>query len=203
MGYLLLLGMLPGLALVYYSFVKCGVGAAVAAAFLAVPLLCVWWLLLVVAVKWLAIGRIRPGTYRLTSGTYLRIWFLRYLLDNTRQLLNPIYATMFTPHLLRLLGAKIGRSVEVSTVMHVVPDLVEMDDGSFLADACIVGGLRIHRGWVDLAPNKIGSRSFIGNSAFAPSGVELGNNSLVGVLSAPPLKARTPRRNPVAGLAEL
>jgi non-ribosomal peptide synthetase-like protein len=193
MGYLLLLGMLPSLTLVSYGFLKFGAGAAVGAAFLAVPLSCVWWLAIVVAVKWLAIGRIRPGTCRLTSGTYLRLWFLRYLLDNTRHLLNPIYATMFTPQLLRLLGAKIGRNVEVSTVMHVVPDLVEMKDGSFLADACMVGGPRIHCGWVELAFNKIGSRSFVGNSAFAPSGVELGNNSLVGVLSAPPSNhTRTP-----------
>ena len=193
MGYLLLLGMLPSLTLVSYGFLKFAAGAAVGAAFLAVPLSCVWWLAIVVAVKWLAIGRIRPGTYRLTSTTYLRLWFLRYLLDNTRHLLNPIYATMFTPRLLRLLGAKIGRNVEVSTVMHVVPDLVEMEDGSFLADACMVGGPRIHRGWAELAPNKIGSRSFVGNSAFAPSGVELGNNSLVGVLSAPPSNhTRTP-----------
>ena len=193
MGYLLLFSMLPGLALVSYSFLKSGIGAAVAAAFLALPLSCAWWLVLVVIVKRLVIGRIRPGAYRLTSSTYLRIWFLRYLLDNTRQLLNPIYATMFTPHLLRLLGAKIGRNVEVSTVMHVVPDLVEMEDGSFLADACMVGGPRIHRGWVELAANKVGSRSFVGNSAFAPSGVELGNNSLVGVLSAPPAdQTRTP-----------
>jgi non-ribosomal peptide synthetase-like protein len=193
MGYLLLLAMLPGLGLVYYGFLKFGIGGAVGAAFLALPLSGVWWLLLVVAVKWLAIGRLRPGAYRLTSCTYLRIWFLRYLLDNTRQMLNPIYATMFTPHLLRLLGAKIGRNVEVSTVMHVVPDLVEMNDGSFLADACMVGGPRIHRGWVELAANKVGSRSFVGNSAFAPSGVEIGNNSLVGVLSAPPAdQTRTP-----------
>jgi non-ribosomal peptide synthetase-like protein len=193
MGYLLLLGILPSLALVSYGFVNYGVGAAAAAAFLTLPLSCAWWILLVVAMKWLFIGRIRPGTYRLTSSTYLRIWFLRYLLDNTRQLLNPIYATMFTPHLLRLLGAKIGRNVEVSTVMHVMPDLVEMENGSFLADACMVGGPRIHRGWLELAANKIGARSFVGNSAFAPSGVELGNNSLVGVLSAPPLnQTRTP-----------
>ena len=111
---------------------------------------------------------------------------------------------MFTPHLLRLLGAKIGRNVEVSTVMHVVPDLVEMDDGSFLADACMVGGPRIHRGWVDVAANKIGSRSFVGNSAFAPSGVELGNQqpcrSAVCAALGPGAHAG---RNALARLAEL
>ena len=193
MGYLLLLGMAPGLAFTFYCLRNFGAGAAVAAAFVVLPLSSVWWLSIVLLVKWLAIGRIRSGTYRLTSTAYLRIWFLRYLLDNTRHLLTPIYATMFTPHLLRLLGAKIGRNAEVSTVMHVLPDLIELGEGSFLADACMVGGPRIHRGWVDVAANKIGPRSFVGNSAFAPSGVELGVNSLVGVLSAPPSdRTRTP-----------
>jgi non-ribosomal peptide synthetase-like protein len=193
MGYLLLLGMAPGVALTFYCLRNFGTGAAVVAAVAVLPLSGLWWLSIVLLVKWLAIGRIRSGAYRLTSVAYLRIWFLRYLLDNTRHLLNPIYATMFTPHLLRLLGAKIGRNAEVSTVMHVVPDLIELGEGSFLADACMVGGPRIHRGWVDVAANKIGPRSFVGNSAFAPSGVELGANSLVGVMSAPPAdRARTP-----------
>ena len=193
MGYLLLIGMTPALVITFYCFHKFGAGAAIAAALVALPLSGLWWLSIVLLVKWLWIGRIRSGTYRLTSVAYLRIWFLRYLLDNTRHLLNPIYATMFTPHLLRLLGAKIGRNAEVSTVMHVMPDLIELGDGSFLADACMVGGPRIYRGSAEVATNKVGPRSFVGNSAFAPSGVELGVNSLVGVLSAPPSgKARTP-----------
>jgi non-ribosomal peptide synthetase-like protein len=193
MGYLLLLGIVPGLAFTLYCLQNFGMGAAVAAAFAALPLSGLWWLSIVLTVKWLVLGRIRSGTYRLTSGAYLRIWFLRYMLDNTRHLLNPIYATMFTPLLLRLLGAKIGRRAEVSTVMHVVPDLIELGEGSFLADACMVGGPRIYRGWIEVSANKIGSRSFVGNSAFAPSGVELGVNSLVGVMSAPPSdRTRTP-----------
>jgi non-ribosomal peptide synthetase-like protein len=115
---------------------------------------------------------------------------LRYLLDNTRNLLVPIYATMLTPRLMKLLGARIGRGVEISTIMHAIPDLLELGDGSFLADACIVGGLRIYGGWVELLPIKIGKRSFVGNSALAPSGIEIGDNSLVGVLSTPPANER-------------
>ncbi len=188
MGYLLLLSLAPGIALVFYCLLKGGVPAAIGSAFVAVPLSCVCWLLIVFLVKRLAIKKIEPGTCSLTSGTYLRIWFLRYLLDNTRHLLTPIYATMLTSSLLRLLGARIGRGVEISTVMHVIPDLLDLGEGSFLADACIVGGLRIHRGWIEITPNKIGARTFVGNSALTPPGVELGENTLIGVLSTPPAK---------------
>jgi non-ribosomal peptide synthetase-like protein len=190
MGYLLMLAILPGLALVVYSFVVAGPARAVAAGFVAVPLSAVSWLLIVVLVKSIVIGEIRPGTYSLASVSYLRIWFQRYLLDNTRHLLVPIYATMLTPRFLRLLGAKIGRGVEISTVMHVVPDLLEIGNESFLADACIVGGYRIYRGRIELKPNKIGSRTFVGNSALAPPGIELGSNSLIGVMSVPPGNAQ-------------
>jgi non-ribosomal peptide synthetase-like protein len=188
MGYLLLLSLAPGIALVFYCLLKGGPPAAIGSAFVAVPLSCLCWLLIVLLVKKFAIKKIEPGTYSLTSGTYLRIWFLRYLLDNTRHLLTPIYATMLTPSLLRLLGAHIGRRVEISTVMHEIPDLLDLGEESFLADACIVGGLRIHRGWINMTPNKIGARSFVGNSALAPPGGELGENTLIGVLSVPPAK---------------
>jgi non-ribosomal peptide synthetase-like protein len=193
MGYLLIFGLLPGLSLVFYAYLEFGSFAAAVAAFVAVPLSAIWWLLIVLFVKRNFIGQICPGLYPVASREYLRIWFLRYLLDNTRHLLVPVYATMLTPKLLRLWGAKIGRGVEVSTIMHVIPDLLEVGDGGFLADACIVGGLRIYRGWVELMPVKIGARTFVGNSALTPSGVELGKNSLIGVMSTPPANlARSP-----------
>lgn len=195
MGYLLMFAAAPGVALVAFGLTDGGKISALAAVLAAVPSTCACWLLIVVFVKCRIIGQIRPGTYSLASGTYLRVWFLRYLLDNTRHLLIPIYATMLMPKLLRLLGAKIGHGVEISTVMHVVPDLLELGDGSFLADACIVGGFRIHRGWIELMPNKIGARTFVGNSALAPSGFQIGSNSLLGVMSVPPANERRLRDN--------
>lgn len=75
--------------------------------------------------------------------------------------------------------------MEVSTIMHIVPELLEIHDGSFLADACIIGGSRVHDGVLELRCNKIGKRTFVGNSALVPAGLELGNDSLVGVMSIP------------------
>jgi non-ribosomal peptide synthetase-like protein len=102
----------------------------------------------------------------------------------------PLYATVFFPRFLRQLGAKIGRMVEISTIMHAMPDLLEIDDGSFLADACIVGSQRIYHGVIEIRPNKIGKRTFVGNSALVPSGIDLGDNGLVGVMSTPPAGIR-------------
>lgn len=192
MGYLLLLAVLPSAALVIHALVSGSWAYCAASMLIAVPLAGAWWLVIVLGVKRMVIGQILPGTYPLASGTYLRIWFLNYLLDNTRNLLVPIYATMLLPKLLRKLGAKVGHGVEISTVMHIMPDLLDIGDGSFLADACIVGGLRIHRGWVEIMPNKIGDRTFVGNSALTPAGTDLGSSTLIGVLSTPPLDQAPP-----------
>src|SRR5262249_50765413 len=55
------------------------------------------------------------------------------------------------------------------------------------------GGHRIHRGVVDVCSNKIGKRTFIGNSALVPAGVDIGDNGLIGVMSMPPAGVtRTP-----------
>jgi non-ribosomal peptide synthetase-like protein len=186
MGYLLVLSMLPGLAMVAYAILRLGPSWTIALAFAAVPVSLLWYLLLVVAVKRVVIGTIAPGVYLQHSRDYLRYWFMAYLLTNTRHIMLPLYATMYLPMLLRLLGAKIGYGVEVSTAMGIVPDLLELGDGSFLADACIVGGHRAYLGMVELRPNKIGEHSFIGNSALVPAGIDIGNNCLIGVMSTPP-----------------
>ena len=193
MGYLLILSIVPAAILVGYALYAYGAAWGIAAAFAAAPITILWYLFLIFAVKRMLIGRIRPGAYRLHSGAYLRYWFLNYLLTNTRHLLLPFYATLFLPPYLRLLGAKIGRHVEISTAMYIMPDLLELRDGSFLADACIVGGHRFYRGVVDIFPTSVGSRSFIGNSALVPAGVDIGDNGLIGVMSTPPAgMARTP-----------
>jgi non-ribosomal peptide synthetase-like protein len=193
MGYILIFSAAPAVALIGYALYVSGPAAGIAVAFASVPISILWYLQLVILVKRLAIGRIFPGTYSIHSAAYLRYWFASYLLTNTRHILLPLYATVFMPRVLRQLGAKVGRMVEISTIMHAMPDLLELEDGSFLADACIVGGLRVHQGVIEIRSNKIGKRTFVGNSALVPAGVDLGDNGLVGVMSTPPAGVgRTP-----------
>jgi non-ribosomal peptide synthetase-like protein len=92
------------------------------------------------------------------------------------------------PPLLRMLGAKIGARAELSVIAQLSPDLVVMDEESFFADGSIIGGMRVHRGHFELAVNRIGRRSFLGNSAVLPVGASIGSNCLLGVLSSPPRK---------------
>jgi non-ribosomal peptide synthetase-like protein len=186
MGYLLILTAAPAATLVLLGFQYGGAGWAAAAAFASVPVTILWFCTLLVAVKRLAIGNIRSGTYPLESGAYLRKWFTDYLLTTTRELMLPLFATLYLPSLLRLLGATIGKRAEISTVVQISPDLLIVDDESFLADGAIIGGRRIHGGLVEIRENRIGRRTFVGNGALIPPGVDLGNECLLGVASTPP-----------------
>jgi non-ribosomal peptide synthetase-like protein len=68
----------------------------------------------------------------------------------------------------------------------MTPDLMTIEDESFLADGSMVGGRRLFRGHLHLEPNRVGRRSFVGNNALLPVGADLGENCLLGVLSVPP-----------------
>jgi len=186
MGYLLLLTALPSVSLIVAAFVYGGTGWAIAATFTGVPVGIIWFCFCVIAVKRLILGKIKPGRYSIESAAYLRKWFSDFLMANVRELMLPLYATLYFPPFLSWLGADIGERVEISTVMQLSPDLTIMKDESFFADSAIVGGRRIFGGQVELLENKVGQRTFIGNSALVPSGAEIGDNCLIGVLSLPP-----------------
>ncbi len=185
MGYVAIFALLPAVYLVAYAL-DISILLGLAATFVAVPLSIVLYTLLVLGIK-LFFGREKGGVFPVHSGDYLIHWTFDGLLGSLSKVLMPVYATIYLPPLLRLLGAKIGPHAEISTVLHISPDLLEVGEGSFLADACVVGGKRLHNGLLEVRPNKIGARSFVGNSALVPGGIDIGDDCLIGVQSTPPL----------------
>ena len=71
----------------------------------------------------------------------------------------------------------------------MTPDLMDIGDESFFADGSMVGGRRFFRGHVQFEVNRVGKRSFVGNNCAFAAGASLGDNCLLGVLSAPPSAA--------------
>ena len=141
---------------------------------------------LIAGAKRLAVGRLEPGLYPLHSSWAIRKWFHDSLLTLSLDHVFPLYATLYLPPWLRLMGARIGRNVEVSTAENMNPDLLTFDDGVFIADAVCLGPEAVHRGWIRLDRVHIGTGSFIGNSSVVPGGTTLGTDSLIGVMSMPP-----------------
>ncbi|WP_110590352.1 Pls/PosA family non-ribosomal peptide synthetase [Microbacterium suaedae] len=140
-------------------------------------------------VRLLSLG-LRTGVHPVRSRIAWQAWTTERLLDAARTLLFPIYSSLFTPLWLRMLGARVGRDVEASTVL-LLPSLTRIGDGAFLADDTMVATYELRGGWMRLAKARIGKRAFLGNSGLAAAGHRVPKNALVAVLSVAPEKAKS------------
>ncbi len=144
--------------------------------------------LVVLTVRLLSIG-LTEGTYAVRSRIGWQAWSTERVLDLSRAILFPFYASLFTPVWLRLLGARVGRDVEASTVL-LVPSMTTIRDGAFLADDTMIGTYELGGGWMRLGRADIGKRAFLGNSGMAAGGHTVPKDGLVAVLSAAPAKSK-------------
>jgi non-ribosomal peptide synthetase-like protein len=140
----------------------------------------------IAAIKWVLLGKVCAGCYPLTGSFYLRKWFVDQMLELSLDVIGTLYSTMYLIPWYRLLGARLGRRAEISTASFISPDLLSIDDEGFVADCASLGAAHIEAGMMTIAGTHIGKRSFIGNSALLPPGAVVGDNCLIGCLSAPP-----------------
>ncbi len=142
----------------------------------------------VISVRLLAI-RLDEGTHAVRSRIGWQAWATERLLDSARTVLFPLYSSLFTPVWLRMLGARVGRDVEASTVL-LIPSMTRIEDGAFLADDTMVASYELRGGWMRLGQVRIGKRAFLGNSGMAAPGHRVPRDGLVAVLSSAPTKAK-------------
>lgn len=181
---------LPALALLGWTLaIRPTVGAVLAAVAVATVAYVVGYALLVLgAVRALSIG-LRAGYHAVQGRVAWQVWTTERLMGMARVGLFPLYASLFTPVWLRLLGAKVGRGVEASTVL-ALPAMTTVADGAFLADDTMVATYELSHGWLRVAPARIGKQAFLGNSGMAAPGRSVPKRGLVGVLSSAPFKAK-------------
>ncbi|WP_416382425.1 Pls/PosA family non-ribosomal peptide synthetase [Nocardia cyriacigeorgica] len=142
----------------------------------------------VLAVRVLSLG-LTEGYHPVRSRVGWQVWATERLLDGARNFLFPLYASLLTPIWLRLLGAKIGKRVEASTVL-LLPKFTTVADGAFLADDTMIASYELGGGWLRIGEAKVGKRAFLGNSGMTAPGRRVPKNGLVAVLSAAPSKAK-------------
>ncbi|MEZ0065829.1 non-ribosomal peptide synthetase-like protein [Streptacidiphilus sp. MAP12-20] len=148
----------------------------------------VFALLVLVAVRLLSLG-LRTGFHPVHSRIGWQAWTVSQLMDAARGTLFPLYAGLVTPVWLRLLGMKVGRGAEVSTVL-ALPSLTTVGEGAFLADDTLTAPYELGGGWLRIGRAEIGRRAFLGNSGMTGPGRSVPEGGLVGVLSATPKKAK-------------
>jgi len=97
-------------------------------------------LLAVVLAKWLLMGRFRPFERPLWSPFIWRLELANALYEflATPLALDALLGTPFLPWYLRLLGARIGRSVYLRTTGFLEFDLTEIGDRAALNENCVL-----------------------------------------------------------------
>jgi non-ribosomal peptide synthetase-like protein len=153
-------------------------------------------LLLSIAVKWLLLGRIRPGRHPLWGWYYLRFWFVRAVTH-----LAPVHYLAGTPLInfyYRLMGAKIGRDVFISSIGGrrssglTTFDTVTVGDGTSIGTDSSFDGSSVEGGMLRIAPVTIGRDCWIGNRSSIGSDAVLEDGAGLADLSMLPEGARIP-----------
>ncbi|MEO7046870.1 MAG: Pls/PosA family non-ribosomal peptide synthetase, partial [Ferruginibacter sp.] len=144
------------------------------------------FILLIAGISRLLSINMKPGVYSVYSFTYYKKWIKDQMMNLALIVIHPIYATIYAPLYYRLLGAKVGKSAEISTASDVTHHLLEIGDNSFIADAVILGEHEVRNQELVLEKTTIGNNSFVGNGGLIPQGYTLADDMLIGVLSKPP-----------------
>ncbi|KAG6113965.1 putative NRPS-like protein biosynthetic cluster [Claviceps sp. LM454 group G7] len=128
---------------------------------------------------------LRPGSYSWHSSAAWAAWLTHGIMMQLRTTMFPIYASLLTPTWLRMLGARIGKHVEASTIL-AIPSLLTVEDAAFLADDVALSPFVLCRGTIRIGPSSVGEKAFVGNSGIVEAGVHVPARSLIGVLGTAP-----------------
>ncbi|MDX2155666.1 MAG: Pls/PosA family non-ribosomal peptide synthetase [Hyphomicrobiaceae bacterium] len=144
--------------------------------------------ILVVALKWLVIGRTRPGVYPLWGGYYFRIWLVQRLVHLTAH--KFLQGSPLMRLYLRALGAQVGRDAIIQEFEEGAIDLVRVGSRASigskvrLANVEVIGN-EVHVGRID-----IGIGATVGNAAVIAGDTVIGDHAEIGDLTAVAAGAR-------------
>lgn len=124
------------------------------------------------------LGRVPEGSISRWSLAYVRVWLKTNLVESAGRWLS---GSLFWPIWLRAAGMKVGEGCEISTIIDVIPEHIEIGAETFFADGIYLGGPRVHQGVVTLSKTCLGRNTFLGNHVVIPAGQRLPDDILLGV----------------------
>ncbi len=137
-----------------------------------------------IALKWLLIGRWKPGHVRLWSLAYVRFWIVKTLVQRNPLVLFMIGSPLY-PMYLRALGAKVGRGVAIfSRSVPVCTDLLTIGDHTVLRKDCVISGYRAEAGFIETGAVTIGKDVFVGEMTVIDIGTSLADGAQLGHTSS-------------------
>lgn len=143
-----------------------------------------------VAVKWVVLGRIKPGEYPLWGVQYFRWWFV-----NAIQSSVPVEYMAGTPLLnwyYRALGARIGSNVYLGSSGLSAFDLVSVGDDSCIGCETDFSGYTVEDGFMKVGRITIGRGCFVGNRSVIRENTVIEDGAKLEDLSFLPRGGRIP-----------
>ena len=124
--------------------------------------------LISVLVKWVVIGRFKPGDYPVWGSYYFRWWLV-----NTFQGLVPmefLNGTPLFPLYLRMMGVKVANDAQIGAIKIGAEDLVTIGSDASLSSQVLLNNAIVEDGMLKIREIKIGDHAYIGSSAVIAGG---------------------------------
>ncbi len=138
--------------------------------------------LLVVALKWIIIGRTKPGRYPLWGVYYFRVWVVQRLIQTVT--IKFLQASPLMRWYLRALGAKVGRDAIISEFEAGAIDLISIGKRTSLGLKNQFANVEVIGNEMIIGTIEIGDEAYTGNSCVLSCNSRLGAGAELGDLTA-------------------
>ncbi|MDQ0867354.1 Pls/PosA family non-ribosomal peptide synthetase [Arthrobacter globiformis] len=136
-----------------------------------------------VLIKWILVGRWKPGRIRIWSLNYVRYWIVKTL---TR--INPLVLFAGSPLYvlyLKLLGAKIGKGVVIfSRMVPACADLLTVGEGTVIHKNSFFLCARARSGVIETGPVTLGKNVLVSEKTTLDIGTSMGDDTQLGHASS-------------------
>ncbi|HEY1573797.1 MAG TPA: Pls/PosA family non-ribosomal peptide synthetase [Pseudonocardiaceae bacterium] len=135
-------------------------------------------------VKWVLIGRWRPGRITVWGPAYIRFWVVKTLVQ--RNLIVALFVgTPLYSWYLRALGARVGKGTVIfSRHAPTCTDLISIGENTVIRKDSFVNGYRAHAGSIQFGRVDIGSDVFVGENTVIDIDTVLGEDTQLGHTSS-------------------
>ena len=140
--------------------------------------------LLVVALKWLVIGRTKPGVYPLWGWYYFRIWMMQRIVHLTMH--KFLQGTPLMRIYLRALGARIGRDAIIQEFEDGAIDLLDIGERTSLGSKVKLANVEVIGNQIHVGVIRIGHDVSVGNGCVISYDTTIGDNAEIGDLTCVP-----------------
>jgi len=137
---------------------------------------------IVIAAKWLVIGRTKPGRYPLWGVYYFRWWLVKRFLGLVH--IKWFQGSPFIRLYLAALGAKIGKDAIIGEIEPGAVDLITIGAGASIGSIGNFANARVEGNELVIGLIEIGAHAYIGSSCVLEDNVVIGEGAELGDLTS-------------------